>query len=277
MGSAELVKFLVLGFYLAGTIITLIGILTTRKSLRSAGMACAVAGFALHTFDMGLVTSQPGSSLTAAAFYYSLFSWLLLLIWLLAWWRLKLGFLALTISPLALLFYVSSLRLAPTHVATPPTLLGLFFGLHIGSLFLALSLLAVSFGAGLAFLHLERKIKTKEPLTGFRKELPSLSTFDRAVHWAVAAGFPLYTLGLLSGFVWAKLTWNQIFSWDIKELTSIGIWFLYASLFYQRMVTGRQGRRTAILAIWVFALAMLSMLGINLLTPSHHSFTAVPL
>lgn len=277
MGSAELVKFSVLGLYLAGTIFTLIGILATRKSLRSAGMACAVAGFALHTFDMGLVTSQPGSSLTAGAFYYSLFSWLLLLIWFLAWWRLKLGFLALTISPLALLFYVSSLRLAPTHVTTPPTLLGLFFGLHVGALFLALALLAVSFGAGLAFLHLERKIKTKEPLTGFRKELPSLSTFDRAVHWAVAAGFPLYTLGLISGFIWAKLTWNQVFSWDIKELTSITIWFLYASLFYQRMVTGRQGRRTAILAIWVFALAMLSMFGINLLTPSHHSFTAVPL
>ncbi|WP_027367577.1 cytochrome C assembly family protein [Desulfocurvibacter africanus] len=277
MGSVELLKLFVIGLYLAGTILSLSGILVARKSLRSVGMACAVAGFALHTFDMGLVTSQPGNSLTAGAFYYSLFSWLLLLIWFLAWWRLKLGFLALTISPLALLFYISSLRLAPMHVTTPPTLLGLFFGLHIGALFLALALLAVSFGAGLAFLHLERKIKTKEPLTGFRKDLPSLSTFDRAVHWAVAAGFPLYTVGLLSGFFWAKLTWGKVFSWDIKELTSITIWFLYASLFYQRMVTGRQGRRTAILAIWVFALAMLSMLGINLLTPSHHSFTAVPL
>lgn len=275
MAFAELVTLLVIGLYLAGTILSFAGTFATRKHLRTAGMACAAAGFVLHTLDMGLVTSQPGSSLAAGGFYYSLFAWLLLLVWFLAWWRLKLGFLALTVSPLALLFYISSLRMAPAQVSTPNTLLGLFFGLHIGALFLSLALLAVSFGAGLAFIHLERKIKTKEPLTGFRKDLPSLSTFDRAVHWAVAAGFPLYTLGLAAGFAWARLTWGRVFSWDIKEITSIGIWLLYAYLFQQRMVTGRRGRSTAILAVWIFVIALLTMLGINLLAPSHHSFTAV--
>lgn len=275
MASVELLNLLVIGLYLAGTVLSLGGVLASRKPVRTAGMACAVAGFVLHTLDMGLVTSQPGNSLTEGAFYYSLFAWLLLLIWFLAWWRLKLGFLALTVSPLALLFYISSLRMPSVRVSTPDTLIGLFFGLHIGTLFLSMALLAVSFGASLAFLHLERKIKTKEPLTGFRKDLPSLSTFDRSVHWAVSVGFPLYTLGLLSGFVWARLTWGRIFSWDIKEITSIGVWLLYAYLFHQRIVMGHRGRSTAVLAIWVFAVAVLSMFGINLLSPSHHSFSAV--
>ena len=275
MDSVDIVNILVICFYLAGTVLSLGGTLVARKPLRTAGMASAVAGFILHTVDMGLVTSQPGNSLATGSFYHSLFAWLLLLIWFLAWWRLKLGFLSLTVAPLALLFYLSSLRLAPVQVSTPDTLLGLFFGLHIGSLFLSLALLAVSFGAGLAFLRLEHKIKTKEPLTGLRKELPSLSTFDRAVHWAVAVGFPLYTVGVASGFVWARLTWGRVFSWDIKEITAMAVWLLYAYLFYLRMVAGRQGRRTAILAIWVFSIALLSMLGINLFSPSHHSFTAV--
>lgn len=271
-GFAELAHGLVVGCYLLGTILTLVGTLTRRKGYQSAGLWLAAAGLAVHTLDIGMVTSQPGNSLQDGRFYFSLLSWLFVLSWFLVWKLLRIGFLALTAAPLALLCYIASQVGDPLQVSLPKHWALLFFGLHIGALFVSLALLALAFGAGVGFLRLERKIKSKERLEGSWADQPSLSSFDRVNHWAVVLGFPLYTLGLLSGFAWARMTWGHFFSWDPKEIAALGIWLLFAYLFHQRYMMGWLGRKAAMLAIWVFALAVLSMFGINFLVPSHHHF-----
>lgn len=276
LGLGLLLQFSVIGLYLAGTLATLAGVFTRRPALTKLGLGCAVAGFVAHTLDLGVLTSQPGSSLIEGGFHLSLFAWLLLLVWFIAWFKLRLGFLALTVSPLALVVYVASLAAARLTVAMPKQLVGLFFALHVGTLFLALASLAVAFGAGLAFLHLQRRIKGKQKLSGFRQDLPSLSSFDKANHLAVAVGFPLYTLGLAAGFIWARATWGKIFTWDPKELAAIIVWLLFAYLFHQRMVMGWQGRKPAVLAMWIFGMAVISMFGINFFLPTHHRFMSVP-
>jgi ABC-type transport system involved in cytochrome c biogenesis permease subunit len=235
-----------------------------------------VAGFAAHTLDMGQVTSQPGNSLLDGTFHLSFFAWVLVGCWFLAWMRLKLGFLALTVSPLALFFYIASLAAGQLKVVMPKVLVMPFFALHIASLFIALALLAVASGAGIAFLWIEGRIKSKERLRGFEADMPSLATFDRANHLAVVAGFPLYTLGLATGFLWARMTWGRVFTWDPKEVAAILLWLAFAYLFHQRVMLGWLGRKPAVLAIWLFFLAVLSMLGVNFFLPTHHGFTRMP-
>jgi len=264
----------VLGLYLAGTVLFLAGALWRVNGLRRAGNAAAILGFVLHTACLGLsLRAEAGGTALRAEFYFSLLAWSLLLIFFFLWWRLRMDFLALLASPLALILFLSSQAVGGAR-PLPETLSGLFFGLHIGSLFLAISLLAMACATGTGYLYLERKIKTKEKLTGFARALPSLSTFDQANQWAVTGGFPLYTIGLVSGFLWAKLTWHRIFSWDPKEVVAIFIWLLFAFLFHQRLFQGWRGRKTAWLAIWVFALSIVSMLVINFFMPTHHSFAA---
>lgn len=270
----HLYQVAVITAYGAGTVLTLAGVITRRQGLRNAGMACALLGFIVHFLDLGHTTSQPGNSLTEGSFYFSLLAWAFILGWFVAWRVFKLGFLALTVSPLALLFYISSLAAHRLSVVIPKGLTPWFFGLHVGTLFLSLAVLGVAFGAGMTFLHLESKIKTKEKLSGFRLDLPSLATCDRVNYWAVMIGFPLYTLGLASGFVWARATWHKYVTWDPKEIVALGIWFIFAYLFHQRIVLGWRGRKPAIFAMWIFALAIGSMFFINLLLPGHHSFTA---
>ncbi len=276
MGWPEIVRFPVVGCYLLGTICFFIGLFRHNDTLKRVATRSALLGFGAHTLFLVLAFLPYTLHTLPKNYYLMLLSWSLLAIFFLAWLKFKLEFLALIASPLALLLFVSSFRLPGDKARMPESLSVLFFGLHIGSLFFSIGLLALAFGSGLVFLHLERKIKTKERLIGFRKDLPSLSTFDRANHWAVLAGFPLYTLGMLSGFVWAQLTWGKVLTWDPKEIISLLIWLVFAVLFHQRLLMGWRGRKPALLAIWVFGFTMLSLVGVNFFLDTHHSLGITP-
>ena len=273
MDYFSLLQAVIIAVYLTGTVLVFAGPILHKDRLKSLGNVAAVAGFALHTLDIILYLSlERGLALTEGSFYFSLLAWSLLLIYFILWWRLRLGFLGLTAAPLALLLFVSSLASVGTRVPMPKSLIGVFFGLHIGSLFASISLLTMAFGAALAFIYLEKKIKTKAKLSGLGKEMPSLSVLDKVNHWVILTGFPLYTLGLVTGFLWARQAFGRVFSWDPKEVVALFVWFLFALLFHQRLALGWRGRKTAVMAIWVFGFTMLSLVGVNFFVVTHHGF-----
>jgi ABC-type transport system involved in cytochrome c biogenesis permease subunit len=274
MDYANLLEIAVVALYFVGALLFPAGMLGQRPVLKRVGSLCAAGGLALHTLEIALLFAAGGhAAFLQGGLYYSLMAWLLLVVYFGIWWRKRLEFLALAASPLALVLYLSSITIpAGKAVTMPEHFAGLFFTLHIGALLCSLTLLAMAFAAGALFLHMERKIKTKEKLTGFRKDLPSLNTLDLANKWAVIWGFPLYSLGLLSGFIWGRYTWGRLITWDPKEITSLCIWVLYAYLFHQRLTLGWRGRKAATLGMLVFALSMLSLVMVNFLVPSHHNF-----
>ncbi len=272
MLSFRILDLIIALLYLSGAISFVLGLIYTRKKVQDVSVWLTLCGFILHTADLGLKYALGlGEVLTQSQFYVSLMAWTLLLIFFLLWWRLKLSFLSLIAAPLALVIFTWSLAISPATLPIPGILQGLWFGLHIGSLFVSLALLAMAFGAGLAYIHLERKIKTKSKMGNVTRELPSLTTFDRVNHWAVLVGFPLFTVGTLSGFIWAAFTWKTIFSWDPKEVFTIGIWLIFAWLFHMRATGGWKGRKPAKLAIVIFTLSLISFVGINFFTETHHS------
>lgn len=273
MSLFKVLEISILSLYFLGALFYLMGILRQREGLKKTAAGFTFAGFLLHTTDLFALIAGTGQiTLQQGQFYISLLAWTFLLIYLLMSWRLKLPFLALTAAPLALILFSSSLVVSTATLNIPPFLSSLWFGMHILALFLSIALLGLAFGAGFAYLFLEKKIKGKSGLLGWTKQLPSLASFDSVNKMAVSIGFPLYTLGLLAGFAWAKLTWSSMFTWDPKELASISIWFLYAYLFHQRIVIGWRGRKPAKMAIWVFFFTILSLVGINFFLPTHHSF-----
>jgi ABC-type transport system involved in cytochrome c biogenesis permease subunit len=273
MGLADLILYAVMALYLIGSGGHICGIITRKERPKILGGAISGAGFALHGLSLGLMLFQtPSLALTSGEFYLSLFSWSLLLVLFILWIKLKLSFLGLIATPLALVLLLSSQAVTAARVPLPSSLAGLFFGLHIGTLFASMGLMAMACAAGAAYLKLEKRIKSKEKLTGMWASLPSLDKLDAANRIAVTVGFPLHTVGLLSGFIWAGLTWQRFFSWDPKEMAAVFTWLLFAYLFHQRLAFGWRGRKTAWLAIWVFGLSLASMLGINFFVKTHHSF-----
>ncbi|KPL11157.1 hypothetical protein AMJ85_04405 [candidate division BRC1 bacterium SM23_51] len=58
--------------------------------------------------------------------------------------------------------------------------------------------------------------------------------FDRLTYRLVAFGFPLLTVGILTGAVWADRTWGRYWGWDPKETWSLITWIVYAAFLHLR-------------------------------------------
>ncbi len=275
MTLPDFVPMLVIGLYFLGTALYVSGSALRSEKLKVSALAVAGTGFALHTIDLlqQLAGADAPGALTSGRFLFCLLGFGILAIFLLLWWRLRMRFLAVVALPLALVFYATANATSGIKASLPPTLSGLFFFMHIGTLFSSMALLAMGFGAGLAFLHLEKRIKTKTGLKKFQQDMPSLDTFDKVNHWVSVVGFPLYTFGLASGFVWAWLAAKRVFSFDPKEILALVMLGLYAYLFHQRVAYGWRGRKPAVMVICVFLLTVLSTFGINFLVPTtFHGF-----
>lgn len=265
MGFFESFQLVIIGLYLAGTLLFLAGAALNREAPKRLAAGLALAGLGLHVADLVIQATGRAGVLQGGDFYLNLISCSILLAALLAWWRFQSRFLALAMLPLALLLFMGSLAAGGIRVLVPKQLTAVFFGLHITALVVCLALLTLACGAGLAFLHLNKRIKNKAGLSGLGQDLPSLANFDRINRWAALAGFPLYTLGLISGFAWRWMDPVRRFSWDALNITALAVWFLFTVLFYQRAILGWRGRKPAMMAIAVFACIVIAFL--------HHTIT----
>jgi ABC-type uncharacterized transport system permease subunit len=262
----NVLHLLVVVLYLAASAFFLLGYRSESGKRRRAAAWLAGIGFLLHTLLLMHFLFATAFRTLPSGYYIRIFSWGVVLVFFLLWWRFKVGFLALIASPLALLVYIASLALPGMKNPLPESLSGVFLGAHVGALFLCFGLLAVAFGAGLAFLRLNSRIKSKEALKDLSSDMPALSTFDAVNKVAVLGGFPLYTLGLAAGFFRPGFTWDRLIFWF-----SLLIWFVFAFTFYQRLAVGWRGRKPAVAAISLFLMICLS-LAMNYFLPTEQSF-----
>lgn len=203
----------------------------------------------------------------------SLFAWVFVVTYLIVQLRLQLRILGSFVSPLAVIFMLSSSLLPTQIMAKSQFVKSGWVILHVSSLFLANALFALAFSLGIMYLLQERQIKRKN--FGFLyPRLPSLERIDSIAHSCLMAGFPLMTGGLLAGFAYASIVWHSPWNWDPKEILSLVTWFIYAILVHERLAVGWRGRRAAWLAIFGFAAILLTFLGANLLLKGHHSILA---
>ncbi len=141
--------------------------------------------------------------------------------------------------------------------------------IHILTIFIGEASFALACGLGILYLIQEHAIKTKTH-GFFFKRLPSLERIDTSGYACIVVGFTMLSIGLITGFVYAKLVWGKFWSWDPKEVWSGITWLLYAVLLHERLAIGWRGRRSAIMAIIGFAALLFTFLGVNFLLKGHH-------
>ena len=265
----------VLAVYALASLCGFAGLVGRAPWLRRAACLAAVLGFALQTlaFMLGSHAALPGGLSLGA--YLQILAWFLLLCGMLGWWKLQLEAPLLFATPSAFLLAAVACPFLRRQLVLPAPLSGYFYALHIGALFLSLAMIALALGAGLLFLYMHHKIKAKERLVGFQKDFPALSMLDKINALCVAAGFPLYTIGIGTGFVWSGFVWGASFSGDPKEIISLCTWLGFAVLFRQRLLRGWQGRKPALFAIALFTLCLFSIVVVNIFLPTRHAFLPI--
>ena len=95
---------------------------------------------------------------------------------------------------------------------------------------------------------------------------------DNLSYRILGVGFPLLTIGILSGAVWANEAWGSYWSWDPKETWALITWLIFASYFHVRITKGWKGKKPAILASVGFLIIWICYLGVNLLGKGLHSY-----
>nr|YP_009106378.1 heme attachment to plastid cytochrome c [Fusochloris perforata]AIT95156.1 heme attachment to plastid cytochrome c [Fusochloris perforata] len=95
---------------------------------------------------------------------------------------------------------------------------------------------------------------------------------DNLSYRVLGIGFPLLTLGILSGAVWANEAWGSYWSWDPKETWAFITWLVFAVYFHARITKGWQGKKPALLASIGFLIIWICYLGVNLLGKGLHSY-----
>lgn len=123
---------------------------------------------------------------------------------------------------------------------------------HVSSAIFAYATFAVSFAAAIFYL-----IKSKRNI----RWLPSLEVLDDVAFRAVGIGFPLLSLVLILGSIWAHDAWGVYWSWDPKETAALFTWLVYAVYLHTRTLRGWRGTRSAIILLFGFAAVIFTYYG----------------
>ncbi|GAB4378806.1 MAG: c-type cytochrome biogenesis protein CcsB [Elainellaceae cyanobacterium] len=114
--------------------------------------------------------------------------------------------------------------------------------------------------------------ETSSKLSLSPQRLSLADTLDNISYRIIGLGFPLLTIGIIAGAVWANEAWGSYWSWDPKETWALITWLVFAAYLHARITRGWQGRRPAILAASGFLVVWVCYLGVNLLGKGLHSY-----
>jgi cytochrome c-type biogenesis protein CcsB len=138
----------------------------------------------------------------------------------------------------------------------PPFLDSFWFPLHVSTAALADGALTVSGIAGLVWL-------LGQHIPGTPAEGADSSHLEQHLDRAIATGFPLLTLSMIFGMIWAQVAWGRYWGWDLKELWTLIAWLIYALYWHVRRRPHWQGRRLAWLALLGLGSILVTFLGVG--------------
>jgi cytochrome c-type biogenesis protein CcsB len=271
MVSTDLNTYVTFGYMLC-----LIGYLAVYilSSTDSAARKWAFAGLILvwcvHTAAIGLrwvesyqmgIGHAPLSNLYESLIF---FGWTIVLALILMRLRFKADIIVLLGLPIVFLVMAYTFLEDSNIKPLIPALQSNWLVAHVIACFLGYAGFAVSFVAAALLLLSKTSDQVGESL--LRREI-----LDEIVYRSILIGYPLLSLGIITGAAWADYAWGSYWSWDPKETWSLITWLVYSAFLHARLARGWSGHRTAILSVAGFGAVLFTYFGVNYL-PGLHSY-----
>lgn len=156
--------------------------------------------------------------------------------------RSQIHAIGVAVAPLALMFMVGAQFI--NAGAVPKDISRGLLALHVTVNLVGLGLFLLAGATGGFYLLQERRLKHKRTKLALGR-LPALDLLDLAEHRLLLAGFPLLTVGIVTGaqFMSAMSHWS--FAEILRAALGYLSWFLVAGVLLLRAVAGWRGRRSA--------------------------------
>ena len=248
--------------YFAATISFLAYLLWPSEALSKVSLGMTAIGFASHT--AALVPRMFGSTdISPPGFHEALsfFSWTLILVFLAVEFRHRLHVLGSFIVPLALVSLVSAAALPETAPTLTPVFRTLW--VHVTLSMLGTVGFAIAFVAGVMYLIQDGLLKSKRFNVLYSK-LPALDFLDHLNQQSIVTGFPLLTLGIITGALSAEFSRGAYLNWNPEQIWALVTWVFYFVVLMGRLTVGWRAKRAAYLTIIGFAGVILTLIGVVL-------------
>ena len=194
------------------------------------------------------------------------------------------AFLGSVLTPIILLIHTFATFILPAELristALVPALQSNWLVMHVTVMVLSYAALLAGCLFAIAYLvvcFIDSSVtKKSETFPSFDSQGTFLQQLaiklDNLSYRILGLGFPLLTIGLLSGAIWANQTWGSYWSWDPKETWALITWFVFAIYLHTRISKGWNGKKSAFLAVFGFIILWVCYLGVNLMGKGLHSY-----
>jgi cytochrome c-type biogenesis protein CcsB len=241
------------------------------KQAASVSFWAAIAGFLLHGAYFGIRWAESGRIPVTTFFEAANFLGMgIMLVFLIMEFRFKIAPLGSFMLPLVIVLMIPAFVLSKDITELNPVLKSGWLGIHTSFAVLGDAAFAFAFIVSVMYLIQEHQLKAKN-LGAIFHRLPSLDIMDTLGYKALTFGWPLFTLGMITGSIWANSAWGTYWSWDPKETWSLITWVIYLALLHLRTI-GWRGRKMAFLSIVGFAFVLVSFFVVSRVSLGKHTF-----
>jgi len=211
------------------------------------------------------------------------------------WFKLRMLGLPVAALLVGTLFYDLNL---PTEIhPLQPALQSYWRSIHVPIILLSYALFTIAFLSSVVFLLKDavsnlgggsRQLAADGPTNSYSDNpyyaqssveaiesslaLDKANIYDEITYRCVAFGFPLLTLGIILGGIWANEAWGNYWSWDPKESMSLVTLLGYGVYLHLRVNGAHRHRTLAWVSVIGFALMLVTYFGVNLMGVGLHSY-----
>jgi len=262
-----------MALYGAACVLYLWSLLSGEKRTALPARATMTAGLGVHACGivaLGLALGRaPFSNLHESLVFLA---WAMVVIYLVMARRYRSASLGAFVALAAVcVIVVASAVPKGTSDALLPALRSRWSVVHVVSSLIGYASFVLAFAAALAYMFQERMLKARR-VNVLQKHLPALSVLDSLAYRLISLGFPMLTLGIVTGAMWAQSAWHSYWHWDPKETWALITWLVYAAYLHVRIVQGRQGKWANRLLVAGFASVLVTFLGVNFLAHGLHNY-----
>jgi cytochrome c-type biogenesis protein CcsB len=285
-----------LGTYLISSFLFVLYFSTKRQRLAEMGFTLAVSGFGFQTLALATRWLYAGYPPWVNTYeVISFFAWTIVGGYVILNAKSDYKTAGVLIAPLAFVL----LGFASLQPANPapliPALQSTWLLIHVPIVILSYCAFVLAFVASVLYLFKDKQLSEAGKTSDSSRQMSagptdapppvtressgilarfSLEQLDDLAYRSVAVGFPLLTIGIITGAIWAESAWGSYWSWDPKETWSLITWLVFLIYLHAKIQNWRPSL-AAYIAAFGFISVICTFLGVGFVLPFLETYVNV--